>query len=156
MGKIGFANLTESTVAQGPFPLGAIYESGDINYMYLHANGTLAQYGLVTIDKDFEAAPGTTATSGARPTRCAIPQIAVADNEYFWAPIGPFPHGAGFKVKGAASCAANVKLYTTASAGVVDDTATDLVEGLVLTETLTGAASATCEAVKELVTNCQD
>lgn len=156
MGRIGFADVTTAQATKGPFNLGDIYSEGEVDYQYFHANGALSQYGLITADADFEAAPGTTTTSGARPTRCAIPQIAVADNEYFWAPIGPFPESKGFKVKGAASCAADVKLYTTATAGVVDDTATDLVEGLVLTETLTSAAAATCEAVKRLVTNCQD
>lgn len=156
MGKIGFANLSASTVDQGPFRLGEIYEAGDINYMYLHANGAIAQYNLVTIDADFEAADGTSATSGTRPTRCGISQLTVADNEYFWAPIGPFPEAAGFQVNAALNCAKDVKLYTTGVDGVVDDTAVDLIEGLVLTETITTAAAATCEAVKEMVTNCQD
>ena len=156
MGNIAFADISTSTVVQGPFPLGAVYKNGEVEYQYFHANGSIAQYSLITANKDFEAAEGTTTTSGSRPTRCGVAQIAVADNEYFWAPIGPFPESAGFKVKGAASCAANVKLYTTGTDGVVDDTATDLVEGLVLTETLTSAAAATCEAVKRLVTNCQD
>ena len=156
MGKIGFANISTTTAEQGPFNLGDIYEEGEIAYQYVHANGAIAQYNAVGMDADFEAADLTTTTSGARPTRVGIAQVAFADNEYGWVPIGPFPESAGFKVNGAASCAANVKLYTTGTDGVVDDTATDLIEGLVLTETLVGAGSATCEAVKRLCTNCQD
>lgn len=155
MGKIGFADLSSTSTDQ-KFPLGAIYEEEDCVYQYVHAAGSIAQYNLVTMDADFEAADGTTTTSGARPTRCGVAQIAFADNDYGWVPIGPFPESKGFKVNAAASCAANVKLYTTATDGVVDDAATDLVAGLVLTETITTAAAATCEAVQRLVTNCQD
>lgn len=155
MGKVGFANVSETTVDQ-KHQLGAIYEQDEVVYQYVHANGSIAQYNLVTLDKDFEAADGTTTTSGARPTRCGVAQVAFADNEYGWVPIGPFPHSAGFLVNAAANCAGNVKLYTTATDGVVDDSATDLVEGLVLTETITTARAATCEAVKRLLTNCQD
>jgi len=155
MGKVGFANVTETTVDQ-KHQLGAIYEQDDAVWQYVHANGSIAQYNLVTLDADFEAADGTTTTSGARPTRCGIAQVAFANDEYGWVVIGPFPESAGFKVNAAALCAANVKLYTTATDGVVDDSATDLVAGLVLTETLVGAGSATCEAVQRLVTNCQD
>lgn len=152
-------NLTSSDGTSPKFDLGDEIDVGGSRYGYYIANGALAQYGLVMIETDFDAVVGLTATSGARPTQCAIPQFAVADNEYFWAPIGPFrlkPDGTAFQVKAAASCADSVKLYTTGVDGVVDDAATDLVAGLFLTETITTAAAADCMAVCRLVTNCQD
>lgn len=156
MGRIGFADVNHTSKTQGPFNLGDIYSEGEVDYQYVHASGAIAQYNLVTMDADFEAQDATTTTSGARPTRCGVAQIAFADNEYGWVPIGPFPESKGFKVNAALNCAKDVKLYTTATDGVVDDSATDLVEGLVLTETITTAQAATCEAVKRLCTNCQD
>lgn len=156
MGKIGFADLSMTTTDQ-KFKLGSIYEHQDAVYMYVQANGAIDQYDLVTLDADFQAVAGTTTTSGARPTGCGLAQLAFADNEYGWVAIGPFPESAGIRVNALANCAADVKLYTSATAGHVDDTAADLVAGLTLSAAVGGsAASALCSAVQRLVTNCQD
>lgn len=154
-------NLTSSDGTTAKFGLGDIANICGAVYQYFIADGSIAAYSLCTVQNDFDAEEGTTTTSGAKPTLCCIPQFAVADNEYFWAPIGPFgPYREDgtttFKVNAAALCAASVKLYTTATDGVVDDSATDLVAGLCLTETLVGAEAADCIAVQRLVTNCQD
>lgn len=129
-------------------------------WKYFLAGGAINAFDACTFDSSFSAVAGTTTTSGARPTGFCIPQFAVASGQYFWAPVGPFgstrDDGTTYKVNAAASCAANVKLYTTATAGVVDDTATDLIAGLLLTETIVGAESADCHAVDRLVSNCQD
>lgn len=148
---------SDGTIAQ--FGLGDEIDVGGARYKYLLAAGVIAQYALVSVDNVNEAVEGTTTTSGAKPTVFGIPQFAVADNEYFWAPIGPFTlksDGAAFQVKAAQDCALSVKLYTTATAGVVDDAATDLIAGLLLTETITTAAAADCIAVSRLVSNAQD
>lgn len=153
-------NLTASDGLVPQAALGTIADVKGATYMYLKAAGSIAAYSLCTIQNDFDAEEGTTTTSGAKPTGCAVPQFAVADLEYFWAPVGPFflreDGVTKFKVNAALNCAGSVKLYTTATDGVVDDTATDLVAGLTLTETITTAEAADCIAVQRLVTNCQD
>lgn len=154
-------NLTASDGTTQNFALGTMAEVKGATYGYFQASGAIEAYALCTVENDWDAVEGTTTTSGAKPTLCCIPQFAVADGEYFWAPVGPFgPYredgSTTFKVKAAALCAGSVKLYTTATAGVVDDTATDLVAGLLLTETITTAEAADCIAVQRLVTNCQD
>lgn len=141
--------------------LGDLCWDGGNCYQYFVASGAIDAYDLVTADEAFTAVVGTTTTSGARPTACAIPQFAVADGQFFWAPVGPFglkSDGTAFQVNALVSCAADVKLYTTATDGHVDDAATDLVAGLVLTTAVGsgGAAAAPCTAVQKLVTNCQD
>jgi len=154
-------NLTSSDGTTAQFALGTEINVKGATYGYFKAAGSIAAYSLCTVQNDFDAEEGTTTTSGAKPTGCCVPQFAVADLEYFWAPVGPFgPYredgSTTFKVNAAASCAASVKLYTTATDGVVDDAATDLVAGLLLTETIVGAEAADCIAVQRLVTNCQD
>ena len=144
------------------FALGTETEIKGTVYKYLISGGAIAQYASCTISNANVAVEGTTTTSGAKPTLFAIPQFAVAAaNEYFWAPIGPiaptaYDGSTTFKVLAAASCAADVKLYTTGTAGVVDDAATDLIAGLQLTETITTARAATCIAQCRMVSNCQD
>lgn len=162
MAAPGNYNLTASDGTTPQFGLGDEVDVSGARYKYLKSAAAIAQYAACTVQIDYDAEEGTTTTSGAIPTLVAIPQFAVAAaGEYFWAPIGPFgPYredgSTRFKVKAAASCADSVKLYTTATAGVVDDSATDLVAGLLLIETITSAEAADCIAVCRMVTNCQD
>lgn len=161
MSVIGAYNLTSSDGTSPQFAVGTTAEIKGATYGYFKAGGAIEAYAACTVANDYDAVEGTTTTSGAKPTAVCIPQFAVADNEYFWAPVGPFgpfreDGETTFKVKAALNCAGSVKLYTTATAGVVDDTATDLIAGLLLTETITTAEAADCIAVQRLVTNCQD
>lgn len=155
-----YMNLTASDGTTPKAGLGDVAWVKGAQYMYFIADGAIAAYAACSVQNDYDAEELTTTTSGSKPTLVCIPQFAVADNEYFWAPIGPFfkreDGSTTFKVLAAASCAHSVKLYTTATDGVVDDTATDLVAGLLLTETIVGAEAADCIAVQMLVTNCQD
>lgn len=158
-------NLTSSDGTTAQFDLGTEIEIKGTRFAYFIADAAIAAYAACTVQNDYDAEEATTTTSGAKPSMVCIPQFAVADNEYFWAPVGPIArqtpysiNGApvAFKVLAAASCVHSVKLYTTATDGVVDDAATDLIAGLLLTETITGAEAADCIAVQRLVTNCQD
>lgn len=153
-------NLASSDGTTAQAALGQKIDVKGATYQYFLADGAVAAYEACYIQNDYDASPITTALSGARPCGVCIPQFAAADNEYFWAPVGPFfkreDGSTTFKVKAAANCAVDVKLYTTATAGVVDDTATDLIAGLLLTETIVGAEAADCIAFQKLVTNCQD
>jgi hypothetical protein len=153
-------NFISSDGTTSNFRVGTEVNVKGCEFGYFLAGGVIAAYNGVTVDTSGTALAGTTTTAGARPAQVAIPQFDVASGEYFWAPIGPFsgnvPYGDGstpFKVLAAASCAKDVKLYTTATAGVIDDAATTLIEGLVLSETITTARAASCVAVKRLSVN---
>ena len=137
------------TVAQAK--LGDEYTAGGNSYTYCQAGEALAAYQLVLLSATFSAIECATGDV-VGPAMAGVTQFAVASGEYFWLPrkFNKKLDGSAFYVNGAASCATNVKLYTTATPGVVDDTATTLVNGLHLTETLTGAAAATCVAVSPL------
>lgn len=153
-------NLTSSDGTTSQFGLGTDYNTKGASYKYFKAGAAIAVYSACSVSNAWVAVVGTTTTSGAKPTLFCIPQFAVASGEYFWAPVGPFylrEDGAtAFKVLAAASCADSVKLYTTGTDGVVDDSATDLITGLVLSETITTARAATCIATMVMCSNCQD
>jgi hypothetical protein len=141
------------------FDLGSTYWDPGVEarFIYAKASAAIAQYAAAKIDHDGTAAELTTTISGVEPTEVGIPQVALSTNYYGWFFVEGSKTGAGIKVLAAASCAADVKLYTTATAGVIDDTATDLIAGLVLTVANGAAQAATeCRAVCKLVTNCQD
>jgi hypothetical protein len=143
-GTVG-ADLDAATSA-GKFALGDI-ASGDKGslWMYVQASTTIGQYDFVGVDEDYKANP-LTSTAAAAGHVVGAAQIAVPISEYFWLAL----QGRGnINGKVASSCAADVALYTTTTAGVLDDSATatqTLVEGVVIVTTqssTTGLASGT-------------
>lgn len=140
------------------FRLGSVEVDGSTgtHYVYVQADEDLAAYGACARDESFNAVELTTTVSGAVPTPVVIPQVALADGQYGWAVCGP---GSAFLVLAKTLAALNVKLYTTGTAGEVDDEAsgTDLIEGLRLDATnaagTTVATTATAATV--LSTNTQ-
>jgi hypothetical protein len=154
-------NLTSSDGTTAQFALGTEIQVGGARYKYCIAEGAIAAYACCLIEADQDAIEATTTLVGtaARPTGLIIPQFAVADEEYFWGPIGPFylreDGVTTFKVL-AANAATSVRLYTTGTAGVLDDAVTTgLIAGLALTETVTTQEAADCVAVQRLVSFCE-
>lgn len=158
-----YANLTASDGTTAKSRLGDTFRAaGGAEYTYCLASGAIAAYALSHVTAAGLAIESTTTLVGtaARPTALVIPQFAVADGEYFWGASGPFQlredGSTTFKVKAALNCATSVRLYTTGTAGVVDDSATTgNVAGLSLTETITTADAADCVAVQRLVSFCE-
>lgn len=106
-------------------------------YIYAVAGAAIGQYDVVAIDEAGTAQLMTKALADAGHTLAAA-QIAVGNGEYAW-----FQTSGVMRVNGLASCAADVPLYTTATAGSVDDLATSQtkVKGLVLTTAIGGSAA---------------
>jgi hypothetical protein len=142
--------------------IGSISQFENGRYMYVKASAAVAQYACVKIDDDYTIAELTTAISGAEPTKVGVAQVSFAAPvvvngvtvyTHGWVFIGP----GSCSVLVAASCVADVKIGTTTTAGVIDDTYTDLVQGIKLTTNNGGAQAATAAyAACELSTNQQD
>lgn len=122
------------------------------DYIYVSADAAITQYDVVKIDDDFDCTPLTTAISGSEPTRVGAAQIAFSDTELGWVAVK-----GSFSLSALANCAADVKLYTTTTAGYLDDTATDCVQGVKL-DTAIGGSNATGSAFAaiDMCTNSQD
>jgi len=164
----GKVNLTSSDGTTAQAGLGDEYETGGCWFKYCKCGPSVAltAYAICTISAAGLAVMATTTTVGtaARPTGFCIPQFAVAVDEYFWAPIGPFGATTPYNVSGApvtfkvlaANAATSVRLYTTATDGVLDDAVTTgNIAGLALTETVTTQEAADCVAVQRLVSFCE-
>lgn len=156
-GHLGIDLGAKSTTPS--FKLGMEVQGSDgATYKYVQANGAVAEYAACKLDDTNEVLELTTTISGAEPTAVAVNGAAddslsaFADNEYGWVVVsGPC------KVLAAASCAADVKTYTTATAGVVDDTATDLIQGLKLIAANGGSQAAVGAFIAgRAFTNAQD
>lgn len=135
-GTIGVDVTKEDSTPE--FPLGAEKEFSDGSiWQYVTAGEAISQYLLcrLTDDGNYTATRATTTAVGAVPYALGITEgLTVTSGSYFWIlRQGPCTVFAG------ASCAADVALYTTATSGLVDDTATTLVVGLHLTATVGGS-----------------
>lgn len=151
-GKLG-VDVTKESETQ-LFKLGSEVKCEDGNtYVYVQANGAIDAYAACALSESHEVVELTTAISGAVPTVVVVPQLAITDDYYAWA----VKSGAAFSVLALASCAADVKVYTTTTAGAIDDTATDLIQGLRLNATNGGSTAAvSASAEGGMKTNAQD
>ena len=105
-------------------------------YMYVHASAAIALYKAVAVDENFEAAPLTTALAQAG-HMVGWAQIAFSDNDFGWVVV----KGANFKGQIGAACAPDTQLYTSGTAGVLDDDSSTVYEpiiGPVILATATG------------------
>jgi hypothetical protein len=140
MNLIG-ANLTATPAdtETPPFAVGMrLSDHQGYEYLYVHANGAIAQYDCVVVDEAFEAYAITAALATDHPT-AAVAQVALADNDYGWV----MTRGVG-QVNGLANCAAEVQLYTSATAGSLDDADASQVAviGIRLSAAVGGSAAA--------------
>ena len=134
-GTVG-ANLTApfSTTTDGRMHgLGDRYQdSSGKEWVFVKASAAIAQYDVATYDETYNTtvAPLSTAND-ARGDLVGVAAAAFASGEYGWLQIyGPCTMNV------LASCAANVRLNTTATAGSLDDDGTTgalQVEGIYLT-----------------------
>lgn len=92
-------------------------------WVYVQASGAITQYDWVAIDENFQAAAGTKALADAG-HQVGFAQVAFADNDYGWIAT----KGTNISVRAAASCAADTILYTSGTAGVLDDASTSQTE----------------------------
>ncbi len=128
----------------------AIFNDGV--YQYCKAAGTVAAGDLVKISPEAGAytfvSGTTTLLPSTEPAKVGVATLAFTSGQYGWIFVGP----GLVSVFCETSCAQDVKLYTHATAGHVDDTATTLINGLKLITTITTAAVSPCVAECELST----
>jgi len=127
-----------------PCHLGAVGSTPEGDYMFVQADGAVAQYAFVRITDDGQAAEITTTNAGSNNLQIGVAQIAALDNEYLWVWVGGVGGGGvgtGIRGKCAASYVADANLNTTATAGVADDASTTKIQNVVGLTTLVGAGT---------------
>lgn len=127
-------------------------------FQYGQANGAITQYDACKMDNDGQIAQLTTALSGSEPTAVGFAQaLGFSDNYYGWLFRGlGGGSGKGVKVNVLASCAADVKIYTTTTAGALDDAVTDVIQGVCLVSANGGSTAAVeCFAAAIMTTNSE-
>ncbi len=158
-------NLTATDGTTSTAALGQVVNIKGANWRYIKAKGALAIYDYAIAIATDTGEFGQGSYSGTYPalnvvSEICIPQFAFADGEYGWAPIGPFflreDDVTNFKVNTLTLAVLNVILYTSATAGAVDDSSSSQVQiqGLTILSTVGGSTAATpCKATRILAVN---
>lgn len=114
-------------------------------WMYVRANSAVVAGALVSIDESYDATELTT-TLAKTGMPIGVAPIAASDNEYFWAQT----RGVAAKVLTLNKPAADIKLYTSATDGAVDDavtTAQSFIRGIMLTAAPSTTAASTTTGI---------
>lgn len=122
----------------------------DSRWTYIVAGSAIAQYMCIGMTKAFSGNPVTKAMvdAGRKP---GVAQVAFAAGQYGW--VATQGGNDLLKVKAKNGCLPAVALYTTGTAGYLDDTSASqtLVNGIVLTDTATSSgASEECSIFTKL------
>lgn len=133
---------TTKSYSTKEFALGTLVTLSGVTYEFIKSTGGTTAYNVYIIDEagDTTAFTHAAAGSGAVPVKLGIPQIAITAGEYGWAVRA----GNSFYVNVLASCAADVKLYSSGTSGKLDDTSASqtLVPGLRINSADGGSGSA--------------
>jgi hypothetical protein len=124
-GTLG-AKLTEASTTP-THALGQLVQANaGAVFMYVRASSTISQYDCAVADSSYKANAITSSlvTEGAS---IGWPQVSAVADDYLWMAL----QGRTINIRVASSAAANAALYTTATAGVLDDAAANnLIEGV--------------------------
>jgi len=129
--------VTDLNEGKGFTPGQVLTDHRGYRWVYGQAQSAISAYNYVCIDEVGDAYLGTKTLvdTGAQ---VAVAPVAFAADEYGW-----FQISGVLSVLTAASCAADATLYTSGTAGQVDDSSTSqtMLAGLVLTTATTTAAA---------------
>jgi len=133
----------EYTDSSPSFALGTTVNLSDGGQaVYVRAASTVATYAAVSVLVDNTVVPLTT-TNSAASKAVGFAQASIASAYYGWVQLGGKP-----RVSVLVGCQPNVPLFTTATAGSLDDATVTggLVAGLVATTSAASASAVTCIA----------
>lgn len=145
-----------SVVPSLPAKIGDTGSCPEGQFLFVQADGAIAQYAFVKISDDGQADELTTTNAGSNNLQVGVAQVAAADNEYLWVWVGGVGGGGvgtGIKGKVAASYAADANLNTTATDGVADDSSTTLIKNVVGLTTVVGAGTVELKSTGYLTVN---
>lgn len=147
-GRAGI-NLTATyqSVGVAPFSLGVTTRLNDGGYAMFVCSSTSAcsTFAAVTVAENFKANMLTTGNARSSGNQVGFAQTSMATGYCGWVQFGGRP-----KVNLAANCAPFVNLYTTGTAGVLDDATVSgsggMVMGVFADVSISNATAVTCNA----------
>lgn len=110
-------------------------------WMYCQADEAISPYQVCIVRPNYLLLRANAGRIISVPYQLVVPQVTLGDTYYAWC----ICKGRDFEILAGASCAADVKLYTSASIGVLDDDATsqNLIQGTRFNNASAGASAIT-------------
>lgn len=138
------ANLADTSATPSHTQGTRVYTSDGGSAVYVKALSEISTFAAVAIFAD-QTAQMLTTTNSATTKRVGFAQTSIASGYYGWVQTAGV-----VKVNLATACDDNVPLYTTATAGVLDDAVVSqgLVLGVTNTVTISNATAVTCIAAQ--------
>lgn len=163
MTQLAYVNLTASDGSTSTAEVGSTFETKGAQWIYVKASTAITAYQACVVASDGTIGPathgGTYPTSAVVRTIC-IAQFAFASGDYGWAWCGPGllreDDSSNFKVSALTLCVLDVIVYTTGTAGSIDDTSSsqEQIQGLYLASTVGGStANTACFATRRMTVN---
>lgn len=149
-------SFDSSVVPSLPAKIGDVGSCPEGSFIFVQADGAIAQYAFVKISDDGQADELTTTNAGSNNLQVGVAQVAALDNEYLWVWVGGIGGGGvgtGIKGKVAANYVADNNLQTTATDGVADDASTTLIRNVVGVAGTTPAAAVELKSTGYLTVN---
>lgn len=133
---------TDDTARQTPGTIVQTSDGGQAIYVKSSISA-ISTFAAVVINEQYDATMLTTGNARSSGNQIGFAQTSIATGYYGWVQLSGRP-----KVNLAANCAPFVQLYTTATAGVVDDTTVSgsggLCLGLFAGTSISNATAVTC------------
>ena len=139
-----------------PAKLTTVGSSPEGEFVFVQADGAIDQYAFVKIEADGQAAMLTTTNAGSNGLLVGVAQVAAANDEYLWVWVGGVNGGGagkGIKGKILTGYVAKNNLFTTATAGVADDTSTTKIAYVVGLANTTGTQAVELASIGHLKVN---
>lgn len=124
---VNYLKVWDGVTIPLPAKVGDVGSLLEGEFVFVQANGAIAQYAFVVIAADGQAAELTTTNAGSNGLLVGVAQVSFANDEYGWVWVGGLRGGGagkGIKGKILTGYVAGNNLNTTATAGVADDTST--------------------------------
>lgn len=146
---IDLSVVTAGTTTDGagaPYKLGTrVMGTNNSEFVFCQAGAAIStttkQSYCLAIDENFQAVKVTKALASAGHMIGFAPAQIIADNAFFWAQT----KGSAVPIRVAVSCAADVNLWTTATAGLLDDTSGGSHVAVLGVKLITAASASTSE-----------
>lgn len=120
------------------FKLGQVSRGSDgTDWVYIKSTAAITQYDWVAIDEDFTALAGTKALADVGHKVGWAQTARTSTTSYGWVATG----GSNIKGRVAQSCAPDAALYTTSTAGILDDTSASQTKILGVVAVTSGSTS---------------
>ena len=85
---VNYKKVWDGVTIPLPAKVGDLGSCPEGEFLFVQADGAVAQYAFVKLSDDGQAVELTTTNAGSNNLQVGVAQVAAADNEYLWVWVG--------------------------------------------------------------------